>query len=259
MKNLFRTAVGAALALGLPAPGGAQQTAPLITDRPDFTESASTVAPGRFQFELGYTFTRAGVDEQHDFGELLARIGILPWLEGRLALNSFAQLRSPETGRSGLEDVSIGFKALVYRKPEDSSAAVPQVALLFGADLPTGEQDFGASEVQPGAKVILSWDLTDRLVLASNIGWAYLSTEDGRFNQGVGSVVVGYGISDPLVAYLEWYGFFPENRGGGSSDYLNGGFGWLLSPNVQLDWRIGVGLQEPDPNWFTGAGISFRL
>ncbi|MFQ5990494.1 MAG: hypothetical protein ACE5K9_11330 [Candidatus Methylomirabilales bacterium] len=33
---------------------------PLVTDRPDFTESTETVAPGRFQIEAGYTFSRPG-------------------------------------------------------------------------------------------------------------------------------------------------------------------------------------------------------
>ncbi len=71
--------------------------------------------------------------------------------------------------------------------------------------------------------------------------------------------MLGYSISDPLTTYVEWYGLFPENRGGGSNHFLSGGFAWLLRPNFQLDWRIGVGLQDPDPNWFTGAGLSFRL
>jgi hypothetical protein len=71
--------------------------------------------------------------------------------------------------------------------------------------------------------------------------------------------VAGYSIIEPLTGYIEWYGFFPENRGGGSNHYLNGGLAWLLSPDLQLDWRVGAGLQDPDPNWFTGLGFSFRL
>ena len=33
---------------------------PLVTDRPDFTESAVTVTRGRTQIEMGYTFSQFG-------------------------------------------------------------------------------------------------------------------------------------------------------------------------------------------------------
>jgi hypothetical protein len=51
---------------------------PLVTDRPDFTESAATVTRGRTQVEMGYTFTSAGDFDEHAMGELLVRIG---WTE----------------------------------------------------------------------------------------------------------------------------------------------------------------------------------
>lgn len=253
-------AVGGCLALTVIPPGiAAQEVEPLVTDRPDFTESASTVAPGRFQFELGYAFTRSGQEEKHNFGELLARIGILSWLEGRLGINSFSIVRAPATDREGLEDLTLSFKSILFRKPVQSSAAVPQVALLFGADFPTGDGGLGSSKLQPGVKAAVEFEPSDRLVLASNVGWAYLHSDDESFHQGIVSATLGYSISDPLSGFVEWYGFFPENRGGGSNHYLDGGLAWRLNPNLQLDWRIGVGLQDPNPNWFTGVGLSFRL
>ena len=245
--------------IAFPVTGSAQEEDPMITDRPDFTESASTVAPGRFQFELGYSFSRTGDEERHDFGELLARLGILSWLEGRLGLNSLSLLRSPEADADGIQDLTVAFKALLLRKPAGSSAVVPQVALLFGADLPVGDSDFGEEEVQPGATVALDFPLSERLNLATNIGWAYLFSDGQRFNQAIGSLVLGFAISRPLSAFVEWYGLFPENRAGGSNNYVNAGLAWKLGPDLQLDWRIGAGLQDPSPNWFTGVGLSFRL
>ncbi len=50
------------------------QAEPLVTDRPDFTESAETVAPGLFQLESGYTFTRRGDDKEHALGEFLGYV-----------------------------------------------------------------------------------------------------------------------------------------------------------------------------------------
>jgi len=231
----------------------------MVTDRPDFTESASTVAPGRFQFELGYTVAKAGDETEHDFGELLARLGVLSWLEARLGLNSFVLLREPGPDQQGIQDLTVGFKALIRGASAGGSRLAPRLALLGGLDLPTGSDDFGSSEVVPGAKLIAAWDVSDRVVIASNVGWAYGYAENERYHQGIGSLVTGYSVSDPITVYVEWYGLFPENRAGGANHYLNGGFAWLLSPDLQLDWRIGAGLQDPDPNWFTGVGLSFRL
>ena len=231
----------------------------MVADRPDFTDGTSVVAPGRFQFEMGYTFSKAGQGQEQDFGELLARVGILPWLEGRLGLNSFVLLREPAEDVDGLQDLTVGFKALLYRKPQGSSAAVPQLGLLFGLDLPTGAGDIGGTELQPGAKLAVDFALAGRLGVGTNIGWAYPSDEDGSYHAGLASMTVGYQISAPLIAYVEGYGLFPQDRGGGSDFYVDGGLVWKLGPNFQLDWRIGAGLQDPDPNWFTGAGLSFRL
>ncbi len=249
----------AALALACAVPAFGQEADAIRTDRPTFSASPFTVAPGKFQFEMGYTFAESGDQDQHNFGELLARIGVLPWLEGRLGLNSFVLIRAPTEAGEGLQDLNVAAKAIIFRKPEGSSAAVPQVALLAGVDLPTGTGDAGGSEVQPGARVLLHFDLTDRLIIGSNVGWAYLEDDGEWFNQGSASLGSAYSISSPVSVFVEWYGLFPENRGGGANNYLDAGIAWILKPNLQLDWRIGVGLQEPDPNWFTGAGLSFRL
>jgi hypothetical protein len=52
----------------------------MVTDRPDFTESASVVPRGRVQLEAGYTYARdedAGVLAAHSYPEALARIGVV--------------------------------------------------------------------------------------------------------------------------------------------------------------------------------------
>ena len=256
---LHRAALVAVVAVACPASALAQESEPLITDRPDFSAGTSTVAPGRFQFEMGYTFSRSGEEEEQDFGELLVRLGILPWLEGRLGLNSFVLLRSPSADVDGLQDFMIGFKARLYRRPEGSSWAVPRVSLVLGADLPTGASGIGTSEVVPGAVLAASWDLSDGLTAGANLGWVRGFEDGERFNQGVASLELIYVLTQVVTTYIEWYGLFPENQGGGSSNYLDTGIGWLLSNNLQLDWRIGVGLQDPSPNWFTGVGLSVRL
>ena len=66
--------------------GGADLDEPLVTDRPDFTESSSTVGRGVNQLEMGYTYTHdeAGTTstQSQSYPEFLWRAGILAeWLE----------------------------------------------------------------------------------------------------------------------------------------------------------------------------------
>jgi hypothetical protein len=269
MNRAIRTALIAVTPLlsavpGLTGPGTlraqeADTPEPLVTDRPDFTESAVTIHPGRVQLELGYTFTRSGAEERHSFGELLVRVGALGWLEGRLGLNSLALTRAPEGNREGLEELRVAGKAILYRRNEDTPPAVPQTALLFGADLPTGSGGEGEEKVQPGATLALQWDLPGRLGLGSNLGWTYRTSGDTSFHEAVASASLGVGLTGRLGAFFEHFGFYPENEGGSATHFLNAGITFLVSSAFQLDWRIGAGLQDPDPNWFTGLGAGLRL
>ena len=102
--------------LAMPCGGGAQTAAPLVADRPDFTEATTTVGRGVFQIEFGYTF---GLDRDdgnsvrgHSFGEPLLRAGVLAeWLELRVAANPVSQ-RVESGGRAasdtGMEDSTWG-------------------------------------------------------------------------------------------------------------------------------------------------------
>ena len=59
----------------------------MVTDRPDATESAITVAPGVFQLEFGYTFGEIESVSVHNLGEVLLRVGVADMLELRLGVN----------------------------------------------------------------------------------------------------------------------------------------------------------------------------
>jgi hypothetical protein len=81
---------------------------------------------------------------------------------------------------------------------------------LLGANLPTGSEDIGSSEVVPGAKLVAAWNLTDRAVISSNLGWAYGLADDERYHQGIASVVFGYTIFDRLTGCIECVACFPK-------------------------------------------------
>lgn len=110
MYRILFVAAGALLIGGAAA---AQEPAPLVTDRPDFTESTETVPAGRVQFEGGYTPLRSGGVDEHAIGEVLLRLGVSGRTELRLGLNSFLVARVPgEPTSTGLEGASLGANML---------------------------------------------------------------------------------------------------------------------------------------------------
>jgi hypothetical protein len=229
----------------------------LVTDRPDFTESAETIAPGRVQLETGYTFAdEEGDAETHSWGELLVRIGVSRIVELRLGFNSYLQATRPGEDPSGVEDSSVGVKIKLQEIREGSGR--PQVALLLGTTLPTGSSEYRESHLQPGAALALGWALSPRTGLGVNLNYAYLSEEGEQFSEFAGSLALGYALRHRLGGYIEYFGFKPQSDGGPDTHFLDGGFTWLLSNNAQLDARAGVGLNSAAADYFVGAGAAWR-
>lgn len=240
---------------GLTAQQAEDEPRPLVGDRPDFTESAVAVSPGRVQVEAGYTFTRAGEDRVHDLGEALVRVGVVPRAELRIGVNSFSVRDPVGAGTdSGMRDVSLGAKLAL---PEPSDRAVPKAALLVGTTLPTGSDRFGARDPRPGATVALGWDPADRIGLGVNGGYTHEQDEDGRrVDELSASGAVSWELSAAAGLFAEYFGLFRDV--GEDENFLSGGATWLLGPDLQLDGRLGVGLDGPDPDYFAGVGIVVR-
>jgi len=226
--------------------------APLVTDRPDFTESTSAVATGRVQLESGLTFT-SGDDDTLEAPEALLRIGLADRLELRLEAPSYAR---SDPGDDGFGDSSLGFKLELA----DQRGARPALALIGSVGLPTGESDLAADPLQPGAILAASWDLPHELALGLNAGAT--SADDGagdNFSEYSASAALGFPIAGDLSGFVEYYGLYRSGGGGGPEHVADGGLTYLITPDVQLDVRVGVGLNDRAPDWLVGAGLSIRF
>lgn len=257
----FRSrAVAATIALGLTAGVGAPARAsddPLVTDRPDFTESAVSVAPGQFQLEAGATYTTSTtvfsthVDER-TLGEVLLRIGLVERIELRIGAGSFLDLDTSNRDRSGWSDPSLGVKIELPFRP-----AGGDTALLVTAGLPA-PGDVGSDGTVPSAVLAAGWDLTDRLSLGANLGYAHERADDERFGQIFASAALGAAAGDRLGLFAEVFRFSREELGGDDRTYADAGATWLLRPDLQLDLRAGRALDGPERPRFVGAGVAVR-
>jgi hypothetical protein len=238
---------------------------PLETDRPDFTESPTTVGAGVIQIETGYTFasdnSRGVRTADHSFPEMLLRIGIWEdWLEFRAEWNYEIERTSaggPTRTQSGSDDAVFGFKIALT----EQQGCLPETGIIIDLSVPTGAEAFTADEVQPGVNYCYSWTFCKDWYLAGStaVGGAIDDVTNDAYTQFSDSLSLGHKWTEKLGSFTEWYVLSPisadTNR---PQNYLNGGFTYLFNNNVQWDIRAGVGLNEAADNFFAGSGISLR-
>lgn len=248
------------------AVGGPDLSEPLVTDRPDFTEASSTVGLGVSQIEFGYTYTYDNNSDTgtrtQSFGEPLLRYGIFAdWLEFRLALFPTEQQTNAGTvsnSTSSIQDMYLGFK--IGLTP--GSGLLPEMALIPQMTVPTGGRAFSANQTLPGLNWIYAWELSDNLSTAGStqVNRSVDGTTGNTYTELAQSWTVAASLTDELGAYTEWFALIPSGADTDQTQhYLNGGFTYLLSNDVQFDIRAGVGLNDAADDYFFGTGLTVRF
>lgn len=243
-----------------PVPVDDPRTEPLVTDRPDFTESALTIPPGLSQAEFGSTITRNSGDKESAFGEMLLRIGVSPRAELRLGLPTYLTTRRPGTGRdSGFSDASLGAKFSLARAREGFGLRQYDVGLIIGSTLLTGSSAYRGKHLQPSVKLLLASALNKTVSLSANLNYDLVSDDQGRYGEASSSVSAGFAAAERVGIYAEYFGFYPSGSGRKNANYVNTGITYLVSNNLQLDTRVGKGLNGVRNDYFVGAGASRRF
>jgi len=236
-------------------PVRAQETSePLVTDRPDFTESAETIPRGRVQIESGVTFDRSEDERASTFGEVLVRISTGDRSELRIGVPSYLRGRGAGEKASGFDDLFLGAKFVLKK----GGGRKPQYALLVGTPVPTGSREVAERRYQPEAVLAVAFDISDRVAFSTNFGGVRASDGGERFSQAFGSASLGFGLAEKWSAYLEAYAFNRTEPGGDSQQFVNTGVTYLINNDFQLDARIGRGLNDGRETFF-GFGASRRF
>lgn len=265
------------LALALLAASTLAAQEPLVTDRPDRTESAAVVAPGLVQLEAGWTYAETDEDglevRVHAVPEALLRVGLLPWLEARFGFAGW-QSRTTEAGgdalnEDGFGDTSVGAKA----KLVSGSGGTPAVALLGELSVPTGDDGLGGEAADPSFRLTVDHELPAGFSLGWNAGvaWETVRLEEPALPGTPGEVreetraealytaALGIPVAGALGAFAEAFGSLGLSEERPDRHAVDGGLTLLLAPNVQLDASAGVGIAGEAEDWFAGAGVSLRI
>ncbi len=226
----------------------------IATDRPNFTNSAQTVGAGRVQIEAGATAVRQGTSRSSSIGEALVRVGVGRRAEVRVGVPSYL------TQRDG-ERVTGFDNALLETKITLSSRGKLRTGLLLGSILPTGSRSVAVRSFQPHATLAVDVTVSPKVSLGFNLGAANLSDGTSRFSQGFASGTVGFSLTPKTGAFAEVFAFNRTQPGGSSRKYFDTGLTYGLTPNLQLDARVGFGLNNGvgGLDYYYGAGVSRRF
>lgn len=132
---------------------------------------------------------------------------------------------------------------------------VPKTALLYAAELPTGSSEFKPEGVSHFIKALFSYTLSDWVDLGYNLGVRIPDDQD-RITT-VYTVSFGFKMTDRLTAFTEVYGFLQNEEM--NRHAFDGGFLYLLRPNLQLDLSGGAGFTATADDGFVSAGLTWRI
>ncbi len=233
----------------------------LVTDRPDFTESAEVAGRAMFQIETGFAIDRSILEGERSRSLTgpfpLLRVGVSKRVELRFAGDGYSWSRLSSTGAEehvrGRSDFSIGGKVKFF----DQTAARPDFAVIAAVSVPKGHPQFRGGGYDPEVKLCFAKDAPLGFVTSWNINLASVSDDQGRFLGRAFSLSAGHAVWRDLSMYSELYNMSID-RGLGTSTVFNGGLTHPIGKNVQVDVLAGHSVAGRQVGWFVGVGFSMR-
>lgn len=240
----------------------AQSKHPLVTDRPDQTESSVVVPLNTFQIESGFLFqkqrySKDSIDIENEnllIGSTLIRYGVSELFELRFGAEYFSG-KSIGNGRelllSGIQGIFIGSKIQLWQNQK----LLTNAAIIINLKLPYGNEKLRPERFEPGLIVTVTQNLGEQISLGINMG-----VEDNSFESSYGylySAALGLSISEKLNAFFEFYGDF--KKGIEPVHFVDIGLTYLHMNNLQIDFSGGTILSERKVDWFGSIGFSVRL
>jgi hypothetical protein len=240
---------------------------PLVTDRPDITEASQVVGPRRFQIETGILREhRSGrrSDERSMFTPTLFRLGFDSRWEARLETDGYSRSRAFSPGEGVTR--SSGYSALApgvkyHIRDAGKGLMEPSMGAIFHLNVPSGSGGFQAEKITGDLKLAVDWELAPKWSLGVNAG--FFIDEDDRgeaFSGGLLTASLNRALTERFRSFVELAFQGPESSHGGRGLIFDGGFAYLVNPDVQLDMALGTGLSGAStPDFFWTLGLSTRF
>lgn len=244
----------------------------MSTDRPDKTESPYTVDAGHVQVEMDvvtYGYDRHNPERADQRVQTLG-VGITNWKLGltndidfQLVTESFVWQRvenfdanTTET-ESGYGDTILRTKWNLWGNDGGRTA----FAVMPYLKLPTNEGDLGNDDYEGGLIMPLAIDLGNDMSLGimPQLDIVRDADDDGYDLVLVQTVTLSRTLVGDLGGYIE---FFAEVNPKESSDWVGTvdlGFTYAITPDIQLDGGVNIGVTRAADDWNPFLGLSVRF
>lgn len=229
-----------------------QAEGPIVTDRPDFTESSVVVPLGSTQVESGFTFVRSDKrNEAFSAPEVLIRHSLGEKTELRVGLPDYNWLKSPGSRQEGLENTYLGAKIQLGPCKGIDLAIIPAVFI------PTGRKGIRSEALSPEVKFVYSLGLPNDCSLSGMVYAASLEDEGDRMTPLQHTISLGIPVRDKVGMFVEHV--VDAQKGSRPAHLLHSGFTYQPKLDRQFDLHYGIGLTRNAPDFFIGAGFSIRF
>lgn len=221
----------------------------IVTDRPDQTESSTTVPIKSFQMEIGFGTANYNNERLSLLPTALFRYGLSKTIELRFAEQlGFHNKNATSTTEFGLSDIELGLKIQILKK-EDLNTEIAFISHLI---VPTGSHELTNAKYGTINKIAISHGLNNFLDLGYNLGYNYYGTDNGDLTY---SLALGISLSNRIGMYVEAFGEYSNFTEMISN--FDSGFTYLVKENLQLDFSMGLGLTQK-MNYYS-LGFSWNI
>lgn len=232
----------------------------MSTDRPDATESPITVDAGHIQLEMSvveFATERSGTRvDSWSIAPVNFKVGVLNNVDVQFLFDPF--LIERERGQpelSGVGDLTVRAKVNLIGNDGGEFAA----GIMPFVKIPTGGDEVSNGAIEGGVIVPASLDLGEGLSLGLMLELDFVRDGNGGYDTVlVHSAVLGRDLWGNLSGFVEYVGVAGLQSGSDYQAIVNAGVTYGLTPDVQLDGGIGVGLTDAAPDFAAFVGVSFR-
>ena len=244
----------AVASLGTPATAAdacPKSGADIATDRPDVTNSSLVVPTGSLQIENGVNVTARDGTRTLDGTNSRLRVGLAPCVELLVDLPTyFAAVRGQAS--SGFSNVTPAVKWQLGPLPGEID-----LSATAGVGLPTGTTRITGLGAQPYLQFPWSRELGGGWGISGMVTAFFRPSEPGSKLVTEPTFVIEKKVSDRAAVFAEYVGDYPSHAG--SSQLLNTGGAYRLTPTQQVDFHLAFGLNRNAPDYIFGIGYSFRF
>jgi hypothetical protein len=250
------------------AGGSGRERDEIETDRDSFTPATTTAGRRRLIVESAYSFIdNRGIKETHSFPELILRYGLTERVELRLGWNyevggAESDVSGADAGEEGLtgagrleraSDISYGVKLRVTNQ----SRWLPQSAVIVQAATPTSGED---TATQLFATYVAGWELPNRWRFDAAFRYGLASEARDRSNLWAPSAVLKVPLGEKWAVHGEYFGIFSSGKAENfTRHFFSPGVHYLVTPNLEVGVRVGWGLNDQTPRFFSNVGVGWRF